>query len=70
MNTLNSHDWTVKDSGGFVQVEQLEKRAAFGDNFGGQEFLEDSALGAIREKIRPGVPEGERDRPLRGRFLW
>ena len=38
-------NWTVKGSCSFVQAEGVKIAAAFRTNFGGQEFLEDCALG-------------------------
>ena len=62
-------NWRVKGSCSLVQLEGVRISAAFVADSGGQEFLEDCALGRTSEKIRPGVAKGVRDDPLGRRFL-
>src|SRR6266496_3371161 len=61
--------WRVKGSCSLVQLEGVRISAAFGADSGGQEFLEDCALGRTSEKIRPGVTQRVGDDPLGRRFL-
>src|SRR5207244_5070175 len=53
----NTAIWRVKRSCSLVQFEGVRISAAFGADFGGQEFLEDRALYGTLEIIRSGLPQ-------------